>query len=300
MEKKFTKIAGIIKEYFLITLGLFLYTAGWAIFIIPNQLVGGGVSGISAIIQYATGFPISYSFFIINMILLAIALKVLGRGFGIKTIFAILIASLFFKILPIIIPAAFIQEIAISNGKLICTIFGGACSGVGIGITFSQGGSTGGTDIIALMINKYRNISPGKLILSMDVVIIACSLLLPSQEGIGVRLANVMYGYIMVAVCSSALDMFLSGTKQSVQLFIFSKKYSEIADKIIKEMHRGVTVLDGQGWFSKEQGKILLVIARKTESNIVFKIIKEVDKDAFMSVGNVMGVYGQGFYKIKK
>lgn len=307
MEKtKLKKAAVGAKEYLIITIGLFLYTAGWAVFIIPNHMVGGGVSGISAIIQYATsslmpgGFPLSYSFFIINMVLLAIALKVLGRGFGFKTIYAIFAASLFFKILPGIIPDAFIQELAVSNGKLICTIFGGACAGVGIGITFSQGGSTGGTDIIALMICKYRNISPGKLILSMDIVIIASSLLLPSEEGWGVKLANVLYGYIMVAVCSSSLDMFLSGTRQSVQMFIFSKQYAEIADKITTELHRGVTILDGEGWFSKQSGKVILTIVRKTETNLVFKVVKEIDKDAFMSVGNVMGVYGQGFDQIKK
>lgn len=309
MEKKrFKKLAVGFKEYIIITIGLFLYTAGWAVFIIPNHMVGGGVSGISALIQYATqslmpstgGFPLSYSFFLINMVLLAIALKVLGKGFGFKTVYAIFAASLFFRVLPDIIPQELIQELAVSNGKLICTIFGGACAGVGIGITFSQGGSTGGTDIIALMISKYRSISPGKLLLSMDIVIIASSLLLPSEEGWGVKLANVLYGYIMVAVCSSSLDLFLSGTRQSVQIFVFSKKYDQIADKITKELHRGVTVLEGEGWFSKEKGKVLLTIVRKTETNLFFKVIKEIDKNAFMSVGNVMGVYGQGFDQIKK
>ncbi len=298
--EKFKKILKVVKSYFIISLGLLAYTAGWVIFILPNGLVGGGVSGISAIIQYTTGFPVSYSFLIINTILLAIALKVLGKGFGFKTVFAIVLASLYFKVLPLIIPDTFIQEIAISNGKLLCTLIGGLASGIGIGITFNQGGSTGGTDIVALMINKYKNIPPGKLLLLIDIFIIASSMLVPSDLGIGIRLANVMYGYIIVAVCGYSIDLFISGTKQSVQIFIFSKEYDAIADKVSSEMNRGVTVLDGEGWFTKKNGKILMIIVRKTESNMVFKIVKEIDKNAFLSVGSVTGVYGQGFDVMKK
>ena len=232
---------------------------------------------------------------------MAIALKVLGRGFGVKTIYAIFIASLFFEILPGMIPEAFIQEIAVANGKLLCAIFGGACAGLGIGITFSQGGSTGGTDIIALMINKYRNISPGRVILLIDIFIIASSLLL-KQEGlsIGQRLATVLYGYILIGVCSYTVDLVISGTKQSLQVFIFSKEYEGIADKITQEIGRGVTVINGQGWFTKQDGKILLTIVRKTELSIIYKMVKECDKSAFLSVGSVMGVYGEGFEQIKK
>ena len=290
----------VLKEYLIITLGLLCYTAGWCIFIIPHEMVGGGVSGMGALIYYATGFPVSYSYFLINTVLLLIALKVLGKGFGFKTVFAIFMASLFFKILPEIIPETFIQEIAISNGKLMSAIIGGAISGVGIALTFSQGGSTGGTDIIALMITKYRNVSPGKIILYLDIFIIASSMFLPNDLNVGAKFANVIYGYIVTGLCASTLDLLLSGMKQSIQMFIFSKNYAAIADRISKELRRGVTVLDGQGWFSKQNGKILLVIAKKTDMNFLYKIVKEEDKDAFMSEGSVRGVYGQGFDQIKK
>lgn len=300
MEQKTKRILTVLKEYLIITLGLLCYTAGWSIFIIPHEMVGGGVSGIGALIYYATGFPVSYSYFIINFVLLLIALKVLGKGFGFKTVFAIFMASLFFKILPDIIPQSFIDEIAISNGKLMSAIIGGAISGVGITLTFSQGGSTGGTDIIALMITKYRNVSPGKIILYLDIIIIASSLLLPNDLNMGAKFANVVYGYMVTGLCASTLDLLLSGMKQSIQMFIFSKNYASIADRITTEMRRGVTVLDGQGWFSKQTGKVLLVIARKTEMNLIYKIVKEEDKDAFMSEGSVRGVYGQGFDQIKK
>lgn len=299
MEKKSKKIFEGIKDYFIITLGLLCYTGGWSIFILPNKLVGGGVSGIGAIIQYTTGFPVSYSFFIINVILLLIALKVLGKSFGVKTIYAIFFASFSFKLFPMAIPETFIEEIAIENGKLLCCLIGGVMSGLGIGLTFSRGGSTGGTDIIALMINKYRNIAPGRVILLIDVFIVGSSIFLNADGGIGHRLANVMYGYIVVASCGYAIDMFISGTKQSVQVIIFSKKHDEIADAITHRMSRGVTLLDSKGWYSKEEGKVLLVLVRKTESNILFKIVKEADKDAFMSVASVTGVYGRGFDMIK-
>ena len=300
MEQKTKRILTVLKEYLIITLGLLCYTAGWSIFIIPHEMVGGGVSGIGALIYYATGFPVSYSYFIINFVLLLIALKVLGKGFGFKTVFAIFMASLFFKILPDLIPQTFIDEIAISNGKLMSAIIGGAISGVGITLTFSQGGSTGGTDIIALMITKYRNVSPGKIILYLDIIIIASSLLLPNDLNMGAKFANVVYGYMVTGLCASTLDLLLSGMKQSIQMFIFSKNYAAIADRISNELRRGVTVLDGQGWFSKQNGKVLLVIAKKTDMNFLYKIIKEEDKDAFMSEGSVRGVYGQGFDQIKK
>ncbi|MBO5803840.1 MAG: YitT family protein [Bacteroidales bacterium] len=300
MEQRIKRVLTVLKEYIIITLGLLCYTAGWCIFIIPHEMVGGGVSGIGALIYYATGFPVSYSYFIINFVLLLIALKVLGKGFGFKTVFAIVMASLFFKILPDIIPQSFIDEIAISNGKLMSAIIGGAISGVGITLTFSQGGSTGGTDIIALMITKYRNVSPGKIILYLDIIIIASSLLLPNDLNMGAKFANVVYGYMVTGLCASTLDLLLSGMKQSIQMFIFSKNYAAIADRISNELRRGVTVLDGQGWFSKQNGKVLLVIAKKTDMNFLYKIVKEEDKDAFMSEGSVRGVYGQGFDQIKK
>lgn len=300
MEQKTKRIFTVIKEYLIITLGLLCYTAGWVIFVIPHGMVGGGVSGMGALIYYATGFPVSYSYFLINIVLLLIALKVLGKGFGFKTVFAIVVASVFFKILPELIPETFIQEIAISNGKLMSAIIGGAISGVGIALTFSQGGSTGGTDIVALMITKYRNVSPGKIILYIDIFIIASSILLPNDLNMGAKFANVVYGYIITGLCASTLDLLLSGMKQSIQMFIFSKNYASIADRITNELRRGVTVLDGQGWFSKQNGKVLLVIAKKTDMNYIYKIVKDEDKDAFMSEGSVRGVYGQGFDQIKK
>lgn len=294
------KIFSSIKSYTIITLGLIIYTTAWTVFIIPNGLVGGGITGISAIIQYCTGFPVSYSYFLLNAVLLLIALKVLGYGFGVKTIFAMVVTTILLKVMPSLIQPEFIEEIALRNGRLVCAIIGGGLSGFGVSLTFGQGGSSGGTDIIALMINKYRAISPGKIILYIDIFIIASSLITPGDGTWASRIATVIYGYVTAGVFSVTMDIVTSGSKQSVQIFIFSKKHVQIADRISSQMHRGVTVLDGKGWYTKEQSQILMVITRKTDTNSILNLIKDEDPQAFISVGSVMGVYGKGFEQIKK
>ena len=312
MNNRLGNVLAEVKAYVIITFGLLLYTLGWIVFLIPNNMVGGGVTGISAILLYAFNIPVSASFFVINLVLLLIALKVLGKGFGLKTVYAIIIASIFYEVVPPLIPDVFIQEIAISNGKLLCAIFGGVCSGLGIGISFSQGGSTGGTDIVALMIVKYRNVSAGRVILLLDIFIIASSLLLPPDEIVdasgavvgvetwGERFATILYGYILIGACSYSVDMFISGTKQSLQIFIFSKKYAELADAITSQTGRGVTLIDGEGWYTKQKSKVVMVIMRKDDMSFLYRMIREIDKDAFLSVASVSGVYGKGFDEIKK
>lgn len=303
--QKKTSTLTIIKEWVLITLGILIYTAGWAVFLTPNNLIGGGVSGISAIVQYATGLKMGYTYFATNVALLLISLFIIGPAFGAKTVYAIALASVCLNVFQSIIPGEIIQNFAFANGKLLCSIIGGSMAGLGIGISISQGGSTGGTDIIALIVSKYRNISPGRLILLMDVVIIAFSVLVPSFGPDGQALPFVekfttaIYGMIIVTVCGNVVDLYLSGSKQSVQLFIFSKKFEAIADMIGSEFHRGVTVLDGKGWYTKHEISVLMVITRKTDVNLLLRYIKQIDPDAFLSVSYVTGVYGQGFDKIK-
>ena len=306
MENPNKKVFRTIKEYILSTLGILIYTCGWTIFLTPNNMFGGGVSGISAIIQFATGIKMGYTYFVINAILLLISLFIIGPSFGIKTVYAIFLASFCLNIEQSIIPAQFIHDFALSNGKLMCAIIGGSMAGLGIGMSISQGGSSGGTDIIALIITKYRNISPGKVILLIDVFIIASSLLVPSITSDGQQLPFVdkfitaVYGMIIVTVCGNIADIYLAGSKQSVQLFILSHKYEEIADMIGRDFHRGVTVLDGKGWYTKQESSVLMVITRKSDVNILLRAIKAIDPDVFLSISSVRGVYGRGFDSIKE
>ncbi|MCR5364235.1 MAG: YitT family protein [Bacteroidales bacterium] len=298
-------ILRLIKEYLLVAIGITIYVLGWVVFLIPNNLVGGGVTGIGTILQYATGFNVGYTFFILNGILLIIAFFVMGAGFGGKTIMAIILASIGLRVLPELVPETIIQAIALDNGKLMCTLIGAIMAGLGIGMAMSQGGSTGGTDIIALIVSKYRNVSPGRMILLIDVVIIASSFFVPSYTSDGElvgwadKFTGVVYGLLLVTVCGNVIDIYLSGTKQSVQVFILSHKYAEIADCITTNLHRGVTVMPAQGWYTKEESHVLMVISRKSDLNIMLRYIKSIDPDAFLSVATTTGVYGRGFDTIK-
>lgn len=300
-----SKIAKSVKEYFLIAVGMAIYTLGWTIFLTPNNLVGGGVTGVSSIIQYATGIKMGYSYLVINVFLLLISFLVIGPMFGAKTIYAIILASIGLNVFQVIVPQSIIQDFALSNGKLMCAIIGGIMTGVGIGISISQGGSSGGTDIIALIVAKYRNISPGRMILWMDVIIILSSLLVPSRMPdwslmkFDIKFVTVIYGLILVTINGTVVDLYLSGSRQSVQLFIFSRHYADIADMIARDFHRGVTVLDGEGWYTKENIKVLTVVTRKTDVNLILRSIKAIDNDAFLSISSVTGVYGRGFDSIK-
>ena len=286
-KTKQKKIFGLISNCFTITIGLLMVAIGWTAFIIPAEITGGGITGVSALIYYSTGFPIGVSYLIMNILLVALAIKILGAGFGIKTIYSVIVLSIFFSIFQQIITEPIIKEGFMSS------VIGGGLAGTGIGIIFSQGGSTGGTDIIAMIINKYRNISPGRLILFLDVIIISSSYLIFHS------LEKIVYGFVTMAVSAYAIDLVLSGIKKSVQVFIFSRKYNEIAERISKEINRGITVIDGKGWYTKENQQILMIIARKKESHNIFRITKEIDPEAFISLGNVMGVYGKGFEKIR-
>ena len=308
MAEKKNKTLVIIKEYALIALGIFLYVMGWSLFLVPNNLVGGGVSGMASIVQYATKGVVKLGtvYFIVNAVLLVIGMKTMGKAFGGKTIYAIILASVGLNVLQGVIPREIIQILAIDNGKLMSTIMGGIMAGTGIGMAMSQGGSTGGTDIIALVVNKYRNVSPGRMILMMDVVIILSSLFVPSYMADGSlmpwpeKITTVVYGFILIVITSTVLDLYVSGSKQSVQLFILSRKYNEIADLITSQLHRGVTVLDGKGWYTQQNAEVLMVITRRSDVSVLLRMIKSVDPDAFLSVTQVTGVYGKGFDKIKE
>lgn len=296
----------LVKEYLLISMGLTLYALGWALFLTPNSMLGGGVTGFSALLQYATGglIPLSVTYFVMNILLLIIGTKILGTGFGAKTIYAIIMTSVMLELTQRYIPVEFTTYFS-SQGEIVCAVLGGIMAGVGIGISMSQGGSTGGTDIIALVWCKFKPASPGKIILIIDVVIILSSLLLPIKDASGAllepapKLVLVIFGLMQVAVCGYAIDMYISGSKQSVQVFIFTKKVQEMADAIAFDMKRGVTVLPAKGWYSKEDKEVIMVVTRKSDLNLLLRYVKSIDSEAFLSVSSVMGVYGQGFDTIK-
>ena len=287
------KLLKLFKTYLIMTVGVFLYAFSWIVFIIPKGIAGGGVTGISSIIYYATNelIPISLSYLVINVVLLAGGTLILGKGFGFKTIYCILCSSLMFEILP---QFEWITTLSDIPDKFINAVLGGGLCSFGIAAIFMQGGSTGGTDIIAIVLSKYRDTSPGKMFMLCDLIIVGSILVLP-----GKGLQDVVYGYIVMVAFTYMLDQLLTGSKQSVQIIIFSSKYQEVGDMLTKEMNRGVTALNSVGWYSKQDGKVLIVIARKSQLPQITAGIKEVDNRAFISVCSAMGVYGEGFDVVK-
>ncbi len=295
-KKKESVILKNIRSYLFITIGLFLYAFAWSGFLIPSGILGGGITGVSTLIYYATGkmIQVGYSNLVLNAILILIAMKILGAKFGINTIYGIVISSLFFILLQNLI-----QDPIITDNKFMCALIGAMLSGLGIGIAFSNGGNSGGTDIIALIITKYYNVSPGRVILYLDVLIIGSSFFVFTDLSIQERIEIVVYGYVIMGVFSYTLDTVIEGNKQSYQIMVFSKNNKLIADRIGEEIKRGVTILKGEGWYSKSEQNVLVVIARKQDKSEIMKIINESDQEAFFSVAKVSGVFGKNFDSIK-
>ena len=287
------KLMSEIRAYLLITFGLLIYTFAVTAFLAPHRMDGGGVTGISTIIYFLSGevIPIGYSYFVINFLLVAIAIKILGPRFGFKTIYAIFMSSFLLSVLQ-----NFIHEPLLED-KFMCAVISGIMCGAGIGISLVNGGSTAGTDIIAMIINKYRNISPGKIIMYIDVFIIGCSYFIGENTEIDptAKIATIIYGYVVMGVNSYTVDLVFTGQMQSVQFLIFSPKYEEVANSITRDLRRGVTVVDCHGWYTGEARKMLIVVARKSEMQDIMRVTKMVDPDAFLTMNTVMGVYGRGF-----
>lgn len=297
-EVKKKQTAKLVKEYVVIILGLIIYTLGWTCFLVPMGITGGGASGIGTMVYLLTGgaVPVGVTYLVVNAILIVIAVYVIGANFGVKTIFAVGLASVLLYVEQMLLTK---YVPIMPNDILLSAIIGGAMSGLGIAIAFSQGGSTGGTDIIVMLVLKYRNMSPGKVLLMVDVLIVSSALFSLQELPFIERIARLMYGYITMVTTSYVIDLYLNGRRQSLQVFIFSKNYAAISDRINSEMNRGVTVLDAKGWYSKEEGKVLLVVVRSNERSTLYKIIKEEDQAAFISAANVSGVFGRGFEAIK-
>ena len=289
------KVFESVLDYAVITLGALVFCMAWDSFLIPNGIASGGLTGLCTVIQFATGIPLSVSFIVLNAVLLCLAFWVLGGGFGIKTIFCIAVTTVLFEVLPHfeVLEALPGRPLYISE-KILLPIIGGLVEAVGISWIFRHGGSTGGTDIIALVLNKFWPISPGKVYMVIDLFIIASVLLIP-----GKGLQDMVYGYIAMLSFSFFLDYLMLGSKATVQVMVFSRNYEAIADHITRKMNRGVTAINSVGWYTRNDSKILLIIARKTQLSELTKAIKGIDPKAFVSVCSATGVYGEGFEEMK-
>ena len=276
------------KDYVTIFIAMMSYCIGWNIFLLPNSITTGGVPGISSVIFWGTGIPVQWTYFGINAILLLIALRVLGWKFCVKTIFAVVVLT----VSTTYVSANYHGHL-LHDEPFMASIIGAVFCGSGVGLGLASNGSTGGTDIIAAIVNKYRDISLGRVILICDVMIISSSfLVLKDWE-------KVIYGYVVLYVTAFCIDQVVNSMRRSVQFFIISDKYHEIGERINKEPHRGCTVIDAQGFYSGRDVKMLFVLAKRRQSDLIFRIINEIDPHAFVSQSAVIGVYGEGFDHFK-
>jgi len=292
-----------VKDYLFITLGLLLYTIAFTVFLMPYQIVAGGVTGLSAIIYYATGFHIENTYIIINGILLLVALKILGFRFLMKTIFAILMLYFMLKFAQDILPK---QENGLpiklmgEGQDFMSMVIGCVITGLALATVFMNNGSTGGTDIIAASVNKYHpNVTLGNVLIAADFCIIGSCMFFPQFGTYIERAHKVMFGFCVMAMENFTLDYIMNARRQSVQFMIFTRKWQEIANAIGTETHHGVTILDGHGWYTGKEVKVLCILARKNESINMFRLIKMIDPQAFVSQSAVIGVYGEGFEEMK-
>ena len=291
------KIFKTIKEYVIMASGMLFYSFGWVACILPYHGTGGGASGLALVITKALAnagiadIQIGTMVLIINVCLLLVSGFIVGWNFGVKTVFCVVVLSLSMNMWQSVLPPG--NFIGLED-QIVAIVLGGVCAGVGIVICFSQGGSTGGTDIAAVIINHYRTVSYGKILIYSDLFIIGSALFLPEYN-----IATVIYGYIMTAVVGYTVDMIQAGNQQSNQVMIVTKDPEKMAEAIANNVHRGVTLLDAQGWYSKNETKVVMVVCRKRETQLLLKYVKTVDPTAFMTVGSVMGVYGQGFETLK-
>ena len=283
-----TSLWNEFKDYVTIFIAMMSYCIGWNIFLLPNSITTGGVPGISSVIFWGTGIPVQWTYFGINAILLLIALRVLGWKFCVKTIFAVVVLT----VSTTYVSANYHGHL-LHDEPFMASIIGAVFCGSGVGLGLASNGSTGGTDIIAAIVNKYRDISLGRVILICDVMIISSSfLVLKDWE-------KVIYGYVVLYVTAFCIDQVVNSMRRSVQFFIISDKYHEIGERINKEPHRGCTVIDAQGFYSGRDVKMLFVLAKRRQSDLIFRIINEIDPHAFVSQSAVIGVYGEGFDRFK-
>ncbi len=291
-----------VKDYVFITLGLMLYAFAFTMFLLPYEIVTGGVTGAAAIVFYATRIPIQDTYMVINGLLLVVALKILGLKFLMKTIYAIFMLSFLLwlagRLAPMNPDGSYVKILGEGQDFMSLLI---ACTltGTSLAIVFMNNGSTGGTDIIAASVNKFYNLSLGQVLIGVDFVIIGSCLFIPQFGEPLDRVHKVVFGLCTMAVENFTLDYVMNARRESVQFMIFSKKYQEIANAIGTQMDHGVTILDGHGWYTGQDMKVLCILAKKRESTPIFRLIKMIDPNAFVSQSAVIGVYGEGFDNIK-
>ena len=289
-RRKKGKLWRQLRDYGIITIAMLLGVIGLNLFLLPNEITTGGIIGVASIVYWGTGIPVQETFFVINAVLLLVALKVLGWHFCAKTVYGVVVFTVASAVLQRVMPP---DLHLLADQKFMACMVGAVFLGTSVGLGLSAGGSTGGSDVIAAMVHKYRDVSLGHIILLCDLTIITSSyVVLRDWE-------KVLYGYVLLFIVSFCVDHVVSSLRQSVQFFIVSDKYKEIGEAINTIADRGCSTIDGNGFYTQKPIKILFCIAKKSESSVIFDLIDEIDPDAFVAQSACIGVYGMGFDHVK-
>lgn len=285
----------ILRDYFMLLFGVILFAAGYACFLLPYKIVSGGMGGVSALIFFQTGFPAQYSYFIINMILLLCAWRIMGARYVFRTVTATVLITFFMSLFQDFITqpdGTFLK--LVGDDRFMAIVIGGCIEGLGLATVFQAGGSTGGSDIIASCVNKYRDVQLGRFMLYLDLIIVGSSYFIQHN------IQDMVVGYCTMFISMYMLDHVMNMANQSVQFTIISNEYEEIANTVNNKIQRGVTMLHGEGWYSKESRPVLIIMAKKREKSAILQVVQATDPSAFVTVSNVEGVFGEGFDQIKK
>ncbi|MDR1006061.1 MAG: YitT family protein [Bacteroidales bacterium] len=285
----------IVWQYVMICFGIALYSFAWSVFLIPKHIIGGGVVGLSSVIYIISNetLPVGVMNFVFNTVLLLIGFRILGKKFALNTVVGMVISSLCFILFQQVIG---IQDL-IDTSKFdyfMSAILGAVLSGIGIGLCFANGGNSGGSDIVALIVTHYKNVSPGSVVMIVDAIVISTTFIIPDN---GVE--QIVYCLVVLGVYAYTLDLVISGRKQTYQITVFSLHDDEIAEAIANQVKRGVTLLHGHGWYSKQSQNVIIVMAQKHDRVAIMRIIKNIDPEAFISIAKTQGVYGKNFDQIK-
>ncbi len=277
-------------DYIMIAIGCISYSIGWTIFLLPNDISTGGVAGLSSIVFWAFNIKVSYTYFSLNALLLVVALKTLGWRFCVKTIYGVIVMTISVGLLREYVPDPTIMK----GEPFMAALIGSLFCGTGLGFCLSYNGSSGGSDIVAAIVNKYRDISLGRVLVLVDTSIVTLSyVVLKDWE-------RVIYGYLSLVIVSFVLDQVVNSGRRSVQFLIISERYNEICKQVTETPpHRGCTIIDAHGYYSGQTTKVVLVVTRQREARVLYHLINDIDPQAFVTQSQVMGVFGQGFDKFK-
>ena len=282
----------MLKELLMIIICTIPYAFGVNQLLVPHSVVGGGVTGICEIIYFATNsyIPIWVSSAVLNLTLLIVSALTVGWRYAVRTVWGVLWLTIWLRVIPI-------ATVPILTDPFMAVVIGGLFTGCFLGICFLNNGSTGGTDIVAMIVNKYHHLPMGRVLMMTDLVVISSAFFLPTiqAEGMQGAIEKILFGLTYTFMFSTAVDWVMNRMRQSVQFMIFTQKPDEIAEAILTQAHRGCTFLEAQGGYNKQPMKVVTTIARAHESATIFRLVRAIDPNAFVSQSQVRGVFGQGF-----